>query len=181
MTLTAHAILRDRFRRDAMVLEISIFAITAVLLLTALIDAAVFRALAIDSERARTALGVLAVTAAVLAFVQTIVDWKERGGEHRRAVSVLAPVKGRGRRLLFARVTDDSREVLEWMREADDVLATLPPIPDLKFAQLKALHARKVEVSKLLDVYPGVPLVILRAWLFWRDIGALLRRSGPPQ
>jgi hypothetical protein len=44
------------------------------------------------------------------------------------------------------------------------------PIPEKQFHKLKALHFKKIELSKLISSNPGCPLWVLRISLFFRAI-----------
>ena len=177
MMLTAHSILRDRYSVRSTALDVAVLGLSVVLCLTTFLDPAVLRVAHISESTAHITLGISSAAVFFLALVQLRVDWKARAVEHQRACEKLARLKADYRRLATAPTVgtpagpSDAARVLE---TADRVLEDLRPIPDSEFATLKARHNRKVEVSRILDRYPGAPVLLLRTVLWWRHtIGVL--------
>ncbi len=177
MMLTAHSVLRDRYSGLATTLDVTLLGFSVLLCLTTFLDPAVLRGAHVSENTARITLGISSAAVFFLALVQLRVDWKARAVEHGRASERLARLKGDYRRLATATATatpahaSATASVLE---AADRLLEELKPIPDKQFASLKARHNRKVEVSRILDRYPGAPVLLLRAMLWWRHtVGAL--------
>src|SRR5437870_168863 len=178
MMLTAHSILRDRYSVRATALDVAVLGLSVVLCLTTFLDPAVLRVAHIGEDAAHITLGISSAAVFFLALVQLRVDWKARVIEHQRACEKLARLKGEYRRLATAPAVStpagpsDTTRVLE---AADRVLEELRPIPDSEFASLKARHNRKVEVSRILDRYPGAPVLLLRTMLWWRHTVGVLK------
>ena len=176
--LSAHSILRDRMRRRAVALDLALFAVAIALCATALLDPAVLDSLHIHRERARIALGVLALAAFFLSLAQWRVDWKDMASRHAAACNALAALKAECRQWKVryeAGERSSPGEIDAWFANMDGRLGELQPIPDCLFASLKASHKRKIEVSRLLDRYPTAPLMLVRLKLAIRHIRGLLR------
>jgi hypothetical protein len=162
MMLTGHSRLRDRYRSRALALDILLLTVSVFLLLTAIMDPLLLRRFGMNAEVARAILGLLSAVAFLASVIQLRVDWKELGGEHARAASTLAILKARCRELRQKTTSLDEAACASWLKEADQAMALLPPIPESQFAAMKSAHRLKVEISKLLDKYPGAPPFILR-------------------
>jgi hypothetical protein len=173
--LTAHAILRDRYSRRATTLDLATLGVSVILCLTTFVDPDALRLANVSPEEARVILGVSSAVVFFLALVQLRVDWKARAAGHQRACEKLARLKADYRRLATATVPPGSVDSSQVFEQADRVLEELAPIPDREFISLKARHRRKVEVSRFLDRYPGAPILLLRATLWWRHTRAALK------
>src|SRR5205809_2804587 len=178
MMLTAHSILRDRYAVRATALDVAVLGLSVLLCLTTFLDPAVLRVAHVSETTAHITLGVSSAAVFFLALVQLRVDWKARAVEHQRACEKLARLKGDYRRLATNSATGGSAgpsETARVLEAADRVLEELRPIPDSEVATLKARHNRKVEVSRILDRYPGAPVVLLRSMLWLRHSMAVLK------
>ncbi|SRR6266498_3840304 len=178
MMLTAHSVLRDRYAVRAAALDVAVLALSVLLCLTTFLDPAVLRVVHVSDSTAHITLGISSAAVFFLALVQLRVDWKACAVEHQRACEKLARLKGDYRRIATGFATgaptgpSDTARVLE---AADRILEELRPIPDSEFASLKARHNRKVEVSRILDRYPGAPVLLLRTMLWWRHTVRVLK------
>jgi hypothetical protein len=116
-----------------------------------------------------TWLGWLAVGTAALALVELVVD--RRGAAQRRAdaVRLLGALKAEYRVPPAA-----GQEVAEAARLSEryaQVMEAVPAVPERSFNPLKAMHLRKVEVSKLLSANPGMS--------HWRARRTVAKRHKP--
>jgi hypothetical protein len=57
----------------------------------------------------------------------------------------------------------------EIQRAYENVNDLVAKIPERRFLELKALHRRKVEMSKFLDEHPGASISFLRLKVWFRD------------
>jgi hypothetical protein len=172
MMLSMHAILRDRFSRLSSGFDVALVSAGTVLCATTFLDPAVLDAVGVPSQAARLALGTASVAVFLLSLISLRVDWKERSARHQHACKSLSDLKLKCRELRAASAERRAAEGPEFIRAAAFVASELPPIPDAQFARLKSKHKVKVEVSRLLDRYPGLPPWILRWSLRWRDLRA---------
>jgi hypothetical protein len=177
MMLTAHSVLRDRYAIRARVIEITFLGVSTILVAATFIDPAVLKDAGVDVGAARNILGVASITVFLLSLIQWHVDWKERAGAHHRACSTLGNLKAQCRALKTDFSIDaDGAEVAarKWFDDMDGAMKGLPAIPDKEFNALKARHLRKVEVSRLLDSYPGTPVSVLRIKVWYKGLVASL-------
>jgi hypothetical protein len=170
MMLTAHSVLAQRNAWRSEMLDLLLIALSILLCLTALLDPSVLQTLSLGPEPARIALAVLSSLVFFLSLVQWRVDWKSSASEHVSARTELIELKREAQQLMISPVSEEGDFAdREWLRDAAATLGRLKPIPERQFAGLKARHYRKIELSKLVGDYPGVPIPILRVWLTLLD------------
>jgi hypothetical protein len=169
MMLTMHSILASRFNRLSQLLELSMLAISTILVTITFVDPIVINYLNIKTENARIAIGTSAILVFFLSIVSLIVDWKGKATQHREAFNTLIPLKTEWREVItFINVQDD-RSRADFARKSALILGNLIPIPDSKFNDLKAQHYHKIMLSKLISNHPGSSVILLRLCLWWRS------------
>jgi len=160
-TLTAHSILRDRYRLRDRSLTLAVVTLSIAATAFAFLSGDLTVHLAGTAMRLPTILGILTATIFFLTLVETIVGWGRRAWSHERAVHVLAELKATMRG-----ATRDGDVVstghVDLSALYERTMASLPEIPESQFLVLKARHHRKVLVSKLIDRHKGAPLVYVR-------------------
>ena len=175
--LSAHSRLRDRYRRRIKVLTLAILLLS--LAATALAFLTGDRNLNVGGRfvRLQIIVGALTLMIFALSLLELVVGWSRKAWMHEDAASRLGQLKLRFR---GAKHVEDGYEV-EGHDLANEYQATMDAIveiPDDQFIPMKAQHRRKIELSKLLDAYPGVPVPLLRLVLWWRDWRRLLESGG---
>jgi hypothetical protein len=184
MMLTAHSVLRDRYARRASVVDVIGLAFSVVLCLFTWPDPALIRYAGVNDNLARIILGLCAAAVFCVSVVQLRVDWKARGAEHQKAAEKLARVKALYRRVKHE-VENSGGEgedrLASAFEEGDALIEDIRAIPEREFIPLKALHNRKVTVSRVLDRFPGASLRLLRWAIWWRHTGAALQSGATNQ
>lgn len=170
MMLTAHSILRDRFTRRSTAFDITLLVLSSILCGTTFLDPSLVKHFNLDPEIIRTILGLCAVLVFILSIIGLRVDWKERSSRYQYACRVLADIKAKSKELNVFQDDSQQKEAYDFLHASGLILRELAPIPDREFLKLKAQHKRKIEISKLLDVYPSAPVWMLRSKLFFRDL-----------
>lgn len=178
MMLSMHARLRDILQRRAFALDVSIFSLSILLCATVFLDPQLAALASIGATGVRMLLGAMSVFVLLLSVVDLRVDWKEAAGRHGRAFTVLADLNVRGR-LIEADSGVVTAGADEFARVYDLTMASLPSIPEARFAPLKAYHYRKVALSRAISRYPNVPIFVLQLKLFFVDIKGVLNHTDP--
>ena len=156
MMLSAHAALRDRYRLLALLLSLTIFFFSTILLALTFVSPDMLAGLGVHGERTSFWLGLSAAGVFFLSIVDLCVRWRERSRAHADAAVRLAAIKSEVRGLKTQTgLADAIRDTA--FREFDIITRDLIPIPESDFLRLKARHERKVEVSRLLSKSPGCP------------------------
>jgi len=106
----------------------------------------------------------------IISMVMLKVAWREKGSSHANAVEQLFSLKQECTEIL--ELPDDENMVLimkNFNAKYSQINSMLIKIPDRKFNALKLIHKRKVELSKLIDKYPGSRLWLLKFRLFFNS------------
>lgn len=169
-TCSQHALLRDRFSRKALVLDLITLALGVYLVSLAFVDPAIARKLTPAPLSPIIFIGFLGVGQLFLGILQLRVDWKARSDAHARSMSLHADLKRELGTLLArdpATVTD-----VDYVRvraqQAMTSNAALP-VPDADFLWTKRHHKLKVAVSKHLDGHPGASILLTKLKFLLRD------------
>ena len=168
MLCTGHAVLRDRYARRALVLDILVLALSTWLVALAFVDPTVNRILTPRLFSATVWVGVLSVGVFFLSLVQMKTDFKGRSEAHKRTLDLYAEVKREAGYILAAGAVDpvDCRRVLS---RYDLASAVGEPLPEVDFLKLKARHRIKVALSKRLDDAPSASIGLLRLSMWYSD------------
>jgi hypothetical protein len=168
MLCTAHAGLRDRYARMALILDLSILALATWLSALAFVAPSINLSLTPFGLDSQLWMGLLSVAVLFLSIVQLKTNWKGRSDAHRRTLDNYAEVKREVGYLLAVGELDESacRRVLA---RYDMASAVGVEIPERFFLTEKRRHKMKVALSKHLDTHPGTSLLLTRFRFWIRD------------
>ena len=164
---TAHAGLRDRYSRLALLLDLSILLGSAWLLALAFIDPQINLSLTPFGFVPRVWSGLLACGIFALSVIQLRVDWKGLASAHSFSFSGYAAIKREASELLGSDGDLDEkacRALFARYRSAGSV-----SIPEREFLAQKKRHVIKIELSKHLDRNPGASILWAKIRIFFRD------------
>ena len=177
--LSMHAVLRDRYSRRALFIDILLLGCSVVFCATTFARDDLFIQLGLSPNNIRYLLG----TASVIAFFASLVtlraDWKGKAACHREAVQKLGTLHSKFREF---RQSDGSwpQDQMPGLHHAYwEAMNNTVEIPDRLFVHLKTRHLRKVEISRMSDSAPGCPLFLLRLILLKRSISTAFRKTEP--
>ncbi len=168
MLCTAHALLRDRFRFYATVLDVFIFLLAAYLVSLTFAPDRVRVYLNVSTIDPDIWVGLISLGVFALSIFQLLVDWKGKSESHSKSFSLYAEVKKEISDLLSKESLNDD-EYRRIASKYDMATEIGTNIPESQFLRLKKAHKLKVEISKHLDNYPGASILLTRLKLFWRD------------
>ena len=168
MLCTSHAILRDRFARRALILDLCVLALSTWIVALAFVDPVLNSMLTPPHISPTLWIGILSVCVFFLTLVQFKTDWKGRADAHRRTLDLYAEVK-REAGYLMASGRCEEAECRRVLSRYDMASAVGIEVPENEFLALKQRHKRKVELSKGLDARPFTPLWLFRMRRSWRD------------
>lgn len=167
MMSTAHAGLRDRYARRALVLDLSILLISAWLLALAFIDPQINLSLTPPGIVPKVWGGLLACGVFALSIIQLRVDWKGVASAHSYSFIGYSAIKREAAALLSSKDDLDEKTCSSLFSRYNS--AGLISIPERDFLGQKKRHLTKVEVSKHLDVNPGASVFLTKARIIMRD------------
>lgn len=176
-TLTAHCLLRDRYRRRELLLTLLVLALSIVATAAGLLSDKVRVDIGPASARLATWLGILTAVIFFLALVDLVFDWRRRAWAHEDAARRIGDLKLRMRAITLSNDMVDAGAT-DIRAEYEQTLASVVEIPERQFLAMKSKHHRKVVLSKLIDTHAGAPVPYLRLLAAWRGIRG---RNRPAQ
>ncbi|MBD2501890.1 hypothetical protein [Anabaena azotica] len=179
MMLSMHSKLRDDNQNLALTVNLVLLVSSVILCTFVFIDPELLKFLKINTQISQITIGLCSNIAFVISLIEFRVDWKQKAERHGQACEILGKLKAECRGILKSNTTVDPQIVAEQCRSCAQILNTLPKIPDNKFPSLKAYHKTKIELSKIIDLHPGIPVWILRITLIYHSFKKLFSRQNP--
>lgn len=174
-TLSIHAMLKSRYARLALTLEILLLACSVIFCATTFARDDVFTQVGLLPKNVQYVLGIASITAFFASLFALRVDWKGKSIRHKDAVQKLSQVLALFRRLRMEDGTWPKDRAAELNQTYWEAMNNVIEIPPNQFNTLKARHLRKVEISKMSSSVPGCPVFLLRLILFCRSINKAFR------
>jgi hypothetical protein len=168
MLCSGHARLRDKFKRRATLLDLSILALATWLSALAFVAPRINVSLTPFGLDPQIWGGLLSVGALFLSIVQLKADWKGRSDAHGRSLDIYAEVK-REAGYILAKGEIDPRAFATVVERYNMASAAGIAMPEAEFLRQKKYHKIKVALSKYLDQHPGASILVLHLRLWWRD------------
>ena len=173
MMVTAHSVLRDRYSRRSVALDVLILLASVALTALALADESYLNWLPWEG---RPTIGVVAAGIFFLTLVAARVDWKSRSNAHDRAAQWFSRAK---LELGRSAIEPDGGALARSFQTYDEASRVSIAVPDGAFLGLKSEHRFKVLVSRTLDRYPAAPVRLIRWKLRLRHGWAVVRAANP--
>ncbi len=167
MMCSGHAVLRDRFRRRALWLDLSILALTTWLAAMAFVEPTIgarFTPFALERD---IWLGLLAVGTFFLSLLHMRLDWKAHANAHAAAVRLFSSVTQTCRVVLGHQDPLPRLDMEQIRARYDAACDSSVGISEREFLNLKRHHLLKVALSRHLDEHPSTwpRLVLLKWWI----------------
>lgn len=172
-----HTILRDRYAKLALMLDIVLLACAVIFCATTFARDDLFAQIGLSPEKIHFVLGVASIAAFFASLVALRIDWKGRSAQHRDAVQRLTNVLALFREFRRDDGTWPEDRRGELHRAYWETINNVTEVPASSFVGLKARYLRKIEVSKMLDSAPGCPVFLLRLVLVCRSIRKTCRKD----
>jgi hypothetical protein len=172
MMLSGHSKLRDDNHRLALAINLLLLCSSVILSTLVFVDPNILIFLKIDPKVSQIVVGVCSTLVFLISLIELRVDWKEKTARHSQACEVLGRLKAECREVLKSS-QPDPQHIEDQYKLCTQTISTLPKIPENKFHSLKAYHQAKRELSKIIDLYPGLPIWLLRLVLLFRSIKKL--------
>jgi hypothetical protein len=166
---TGHASMRDRFRRRAVGVDLTILLLSAWLTALAFIDPRFHQWIVPFQIDAQFWIGLIGVLTFCLTLVQLQLNWRGRSEAHGRSFSMYTEIKREAGYLLASHEDVPLREFQRLASRYDMASDVGTGIPERDFLRLKRRHKLKVRVSKLLDTRPGASIALTKLKLILRD------------
>lgn len=179
--ISMHAYIAQAKKSQALALSLGLIFASGIACGFTFADDATIRLLGIGAGRERFVMGIATLFLFGLSIVELRVDWGGIARAHKDASKRLSLLKAKYRKAHASQLEDKQPIWTELSKEYTDTLASIAEIPEKSFAKLKAHHLYKVELSRQIDMHPGVPVFLLASGLRARAIWNYLRsRQSPP-
>jgi hypothetical protein len=166
---TAHASMRDKFKRRAVSVDLAILLLSAWLTALAFVDPRYHAWLVPLQIDAQLWIGLIGVLTFCLTLVQLQLNWRGRSEAHARSFGMYLEVKREAGYLLASSEVIPPREFQRLAARYDMASDVGTGIPERDFLKLKRRHKLKIKVSKLLDTRPGASIALTKLKLILRD------------
>jgi uncharacterized protein YdcH (DUF465 family) len=168
-SITGHSFLRDKFSRRAATLSSIILVGAAIVTFLAVSSESIRTYFFLSNSRADYLIGLLGFIVLLCSIFELKISWRERSSRHAEAANALARLKLLITRELASDLALTKARFAEIQQAYENVNDLIAKIPEGRFLELKALHRRKVEMSKFLDKHPGASIHLLRFKIWLRD------------
>lgn len=159
---TAHAALRDRFKRRALILDTVILLAAAWLSALAFADPRFDKWLVPFGIDSHLWIGLFGVVVFFLTIIQFKVDWGGKAEAHSRSCGMYSEVKREAGYLLASNANIPAKEFQRLAARYDMASDVGTGVPEKDFLRLKRQHLMKVRISKLLDQNPGASVLLTK-------------------
>jgi len=176
--LSIHAILRDRYSWRALFIDIILLACSVIFCATTFARDDVFTYLGFSPRDVRYVLGIASIFAFFASLVALRSDWKGKSARHKDAGQKLGKVLSLFREYRKEDGSWPQDRMADLHRAYWEAMNNIVEVPDRLFVALKSRHLRKVELSKMSDLNPGCPVLVLRLVLFFRTITRSFREKA---
>ncbi len=168
MMITSHSVLKDRYSRASSLFEVSLLVASIILNALIFVDSKfITKFTGANDDQQKLITGIATLIIFTISVVLLQVNWKEKSSSHGIAADQLFELKQECKTIISLPAEQDKLLIInEFNKKYTQITGMLIKIPDRKFNSLKLIHAKKVELSKLIDRYPGSFLWILKLKLF---------------
>ncbi len=168
--------LYNRYRFWAGFLDLILLLASILLCLTTFVDQKILEYLKIAPEKGQIILGICSLLVFGIAILSFTIHWKEKAMSYGQAEEVVSKLRLECHELLKMD-NHNNEELAAKYLEYFSIINNLPKIPEKDFHKLKAYHKRRQELSRMLDLYPGSSVKLLKVFIVFRsNLHALLRK-----
>lgn len=177
LLLTIYEKLFDRYFIRARILDFALLVTSIVVCLTTFVDPKILEFFKIPSDKSVMILGVGAFIIFAISVFSFINNWKTQAADLGRAANTLSRMKTECAEKVKAENQDELKQLQIKAIEYASVINNLPKIPGKEFHKLKTLHQRRIELSRMTEIYPGSSVWLLKLVVHLRaNLNVLLRK-----
>jgi hypothetical protein len=177
MWLTIYEKLHARYRIRAWLLELILLLASILLCLTTFVDQKILQFLQVSVEESQMILWISSFIIFGIAIISLIINWKEKAANFNQAINSLNKIQIDCREQLKLEMPEELWDLKTKSLIYTSVINDLPKITERDFHKLKAFHKRQLELDKMIDLYPGSSVWLLKLFTFFRaNIHVLLRK-----
>lgn len=177
LLLTIYERLSDRYHFRAKILDFCLLVTSIAVCLSTFVDPKILGFFKIPPDKVFIILGIGAFMLFVLSVCSLISGWKAQAANFGQAANLLSRMKAESAEKPKADNQDDLKQLQIKALEYSVIINNLPKIPQKEFHKLKTLHKRRIELSRLTDIYPGSSIWLLKIVVNLRaNLNVLLRK-----
>ncbi len=167
MMITAHAVLKERYRNISILSDVLLFSCAAILCTITFAD----RDLLIKylSPRYNLYIGTMAIVSFIYSFVCNQLEWKVKAEKHKTAFGKYVNLKFECTNLLKKIDEDEQVDIKSFIEKYNTLTPTIIAIPENLFLKCKKHHVLKAYISKYLDEHQSSSILLLKIKLWLRD------------
>ncbi len=167
MMVSAHALLKERYRNWSLVSDVFLFSSTLLLCAIAFADQSLLlRFLGSDFY---IYVGVFSLIAFVYSFIANSLDWKVKAEKHKSAFEKYLELKFECAEILKQAKKSEHVEVERFFEKYQTATPLIISIPEKYFLKCKKHHKRKAAISRHLDQHPGTSILLYKIKLWHSD------------
>ena len=162
MMITMYSIQKVKYYNMSLFVDIVLIISSAILTIFIYFDYNLLKELGINVDYAKTTINVSSILTFLMSLISLVVDWKGKSEKNDQACNQLSRLKDEYRVILSEPTKLTQTTLKEQTDKYNQLFSMLPKIPNKLFNKLKLKHKKKVELSKLIDKYPGANIWVLR-------------------
>jgi len=171
MMITMHSILHQRFKTKSLIGSIFFLLISIILNVFIFSDYDYISFTGLGIESIKHIIAISSFLIFLLSVIFMLVEWSKKSEQHLQAINQLSRLLNELRSILKL---EDSTVLANKVELFDELYnqtnETIPKIPDNKFNYLKAIHYKKVELSKFIDKQKGKPYFVIKILFFFEKV-----------
>lgn len=177
LLLTIYEKLSDRYFIRAKILDFSLLVSSIIVCLTTFVDPKILEFFKIPSDKSVIVLGIGAFMVFAISIFSFISNWKTQAADFSRAADILSRMKAECNEKVKAENQEELKQLQVKALQYASIINNLPKIPQKEFHKLKTLHKRRIELGRMVEIYPGSSVWLLKLVVHLRaNLNVLLRK-----
>ena len=177
LLLTVYERLYSRYFMRARILDCSLLVASITVCLTTFVDPKILGLIGVSSDKSFIILGFGAFATFAFSLISLVSNWKNQAAAFGQAADTLNRLKAECGAKVKAENPEDLKNFQYKAIEYSAIINHLPKIPEKEFHKLKTLHKRRMELGRMIEMYPGSSTWLLKFMVHLRaNLNVLLRR-----
>lgn len=177
LLLTIYERLSDRYFIRARMLDYGLLFASIIVCLTTFVDPKIFEVIYVPAEKSFLIQGSGAALIFALSVFSFISNWKTLAADYGQAAEVLNRMKAECNERVKTGNPEDLKQLQVKAIEYFGIINNLPKIPLKEFHKLKTFHKRRLELDRMIELYPGSSIWLLKLVVHLRaNLHILLRK-----
>ncbi|MGE5606724.1 MAG: hypothetical protein ACM3YE_13675 [Bacteroidota bacterium] len=177
LLLTIYERLADRYFIRAKILDYTLLVASIVICLASYVDPKILGYINVTSEKSFILLGSGAFVVFAISVFSFISNWKAQAADCGRAAEILNRLKAECNEKAKTGSPEENKQLQIKAIEYFAIINNLPKIPQKEFHKLKTLHKRRLELDRMIELYPGSSVWLLKFVIHLRaNLHVLLRK-----